>query len=812
MLKLNLRITGRLILGFAAMVVLLAGSVSYTAFTLSGVSHNVERVVNLRVPVALQSTQLVGNLYSTLATLRGYLLTGNPQGKLDRAGMWKEMDATVAEFDKKVELFTNPENKQKWTAAKALVGEFRAAQDKAEAVAFTPEAYPATKLLVTEAGPKVQTMFSEITKMIDEEEGLDATAERKRLLKAMADARGNLAAAAAQLRMYLLSGDKSDQQGFTRPWENFEKAYAALSAQQQLFSASQKTSFEAVAEARKEFTPLPARMFEIRQSPQWNLPVNILVTEAAPRALKLLDLLDGTKQPDGTRSGGIKTNQQAMLLRESDETLNSISSLTTIEWILLVVGLAGATLIAFVSARAIVTPIRALTEGMRALAGGNFNVVLAGLGRKDEIGDIAGAVETFKVKAAEKARAEAEEKAEQDKRVAAEREAASQKMAAEFEDAVGGLVKAAVAGDFSQRVDLNGKTGLVLNVGTSLNSLCQNVAKALDDLVAMLNSLAEGDLTKRITAHYEGNFALLKDNANKTAERIGSTIAEIKTATREVTNASTEITTSTTDLSQRTEEQAASLEQTSASMEEISATVKKNAENAQQANQSAANTREVATRGGQVVADAVVAMAKIEQSSGKIADIIGVIDEIARQTNLLALNAAVEAARAGDAGRGFAVVASEVRSLAQRSSQAAKDIKDLITDSTGQVKEGVQLVNKAGASLNEIVSSIKKVADVVADIAAASVEQSSGIEQVNKALTQMDEVTQQNSALVEENAATAKTLENQAKAMDERVAFFRVEEGGTARHMATVAAPTAARVSKPDFRQGAKSAPAARAS
>ena len=170
-------------------------------------------------------------------------------------------------------------------------------------------------------------------------------------------------------------------------------------------------------------------------------------------------------------------------------------------------------------------------------------------------------------------------------------------------------------------------------------------------------------------------------------------------------------------------------------------------------------------------------MAKIEESSRKISDIIGVIDEIARQTNLLALNAAVEAARAGEAGRGFAVVASEVRSLAQRSSQAAKDIKDLITNSNSQVKDGVDLVNQAGAALNEIVDSIKSVATIVADIANASGEQATGIEQINKALNQMDEVTQQNSALVEENAATAKTLETQAKVMDEKVAFFQIGEG-----------------------------------
>src|SRR5271154_3665193 len=254
-------------------------------------------------------------------------------------------------------------------------------------------------------------------------------------------------------------------------------------------------------------------------------------------------------------------------------------------------------------------------------------------------------------------------------------------------------------------------------------------------------------------------------------------IGDIKGVAREVTNAAMEISASTTDLSQRTEEQAASLEETSASMEQISATVRKNAENASQANVSASGTREVADRGGRVAAQAVEAMTKIEGSSRKISDIIGGIDEIARQTNLLALNAAVEAARAGEAGRGFAVVASEVRSLAQRSSQAAKDIKDLITNSNSQVKGGVELVNKAGAALTEIVTSIKSVAETVAEIAAASAEQATGLEQVNRALTQMDEVTQQNSALVEENAATAKTLEHQARTMDDRVAFFRTDAG-----------------------------------
>jgi len=309
-----------------------------------------------------------------------------------------------------------------------------------------------------------------------------------------------------------------------------------------------------------------------------------------------------------------------------------------------------------------------------------------------------------------------------------------------------------------------------------------------------LANLASGNLTARITQKMPPEYKQLQDNLNSAIDKLNDVIGSVKRSARDVTSASAEISTSTSDLSQRTEEQAATLEQTSASMEEISSIVKSNADNARRAADSAKTTQDVANRGGDVVAKAVTAMARIEDSSRKIADIIGVIDEIARQTNLLALNAAVEAARAGEAGRGFAVVASEVRSLAQRSSQAAKDIKDLITNSSGEVKDGVDLVNRAGTSLTEIVASIQQVATIVADIANASSEQASGIEQINKALTQMDEATQQNSALVEENAATAKTLEDQARSMDRQVDFFNIESAQPAaaeRAVRPVAAPRA---------------------
>ncbi len=306
--------------------------------------------------------------------------------------------------------------------------------------------------------------------------------------------------------------------------------------------------------------------------------------------------------------------------------------------------------------------------------------------------------------------------------------------------------------------------------------IAASFSRPIYSAMALSEEIASGNFTAPISTNRRDEIGRLLVSLNKTRELLAGIVSGIMSAAHDVSNAAAEIVTSTTDLSQRTEEQAASLDQTSASMAMIAETVKKNADNAQQANRFAADTRKVADRGGAVVADTVKAMSRIEDSSHKISNIIGVIDEIARQTNLLALNAAVEAARAGEAGRGFAVVASEVRTLAQRSSQAAKDIKDLINTSSEQVQEGVALVNRAGTSLAEILDSIKKVTDIVSDIATASADQANSLQQINKALSQMDEATQQNSALVEENAATAKHLEHQSADMAERVALFKLPE------------------------------------
>ncbi|NYF19253.1 methyl-accepting chemotaxis protein [Xanthomonas sp. JAI131] len=342
------------------------------------------------------------------------------------------------------------------------------------------------------------------------------------------------------------------------------------------------------------------------------------------------------------------------------------------------------------------------------------------------------------------------------------------------------LAAAAAAGDFSARGDADHFQHDFQAMVQGLNAMMEVSDRNLGKLSALLQSIAAGDLTARMHGEFHGVFARMRDDANATADQLTGIVGRIQTAAVSINAAATEIAAGNDDLSRRTEQQAASLEETAASMEELTSTVKQNAEHARQANQLAVGAASVASQGGDVVGQVVTTMSGIETSSKKIADIISVIDGIAFQTNILALNAAVEAARAGEQGRGFAVVASEVRTLAQRSAGAAKEIKSLIDESVTRVAEGSTLVRQAGQTMTEIVSSVQRVTDIMGEISAASQEQYAGIEQVNQTVTQMDEATQQNAALVEEATAAARSMEDQAGQLTEAVAVFKLEAANTA--------------------------------
>jgi methyl-accepting chemotaxis protein len=407
-------------------------------------------------------------------------------------------------------------------------------------------------------------------------------------------------------------------------------------------------------------------------------------------------------------------------------------------WSLIIGGaasLAIAALMGGMLSRTIGAPVAAMTQAMRRLAAGDNNVEVPAMGRKDEVGEMAGAVAHFKTAAVEKLRMEAE--------------AAAQRAQAESEREQREREKAAEA---------------------------EADAFAMDSLAQALDHLAAGDLTHRITAPLAPKTERLKRDFNAAADRLRDVLRGINGATGGIHAGSEEIAQASDDLSRRTEQQAASLEETAAALDEITATVRKTASGALEASQVVAQARAGAERSGEIVQQAVTAMSEIETSSAQVNQIIGVIDEIAFQTNLLALNAGVEAARAGEAGRGFAVVAQEVRALAQRSAEAAKEIKTLISTSSQQVETGVNLVAQTGQALRAIVDQVASIDALVKEIAASAQEQSTGLHQVNVAVNQMDQVVQQNAAMVEEATAATHSLKGEAGELAGLVGRFRTEE------------------------------------
>jgi len=421
--------------------------------------------------------------------------------------------------------------------------------------------------------------------------------------------------------------------------------------------------------------------------------------------------------------------------------------------------------------RRVVSPLGVITGTMTKIAEGH-EAEIGYRQRSDEIGDMAKALDIFQRNAQEKSKLEAEERG----RAEAEQARMTEQRASEtaISREIAQFCAAVGEGDFSRRIDLAGKDGVFRDLSQQMNGLADTLQGVLNDLGRVLKGLSQGDLTTNASGNYKGSFGDLADAARETVGRLRDFAGRLAESADTVRVASAEISTGSQDLATRTESQAASIEETAASMHEITATVKQNADNAQAANQLATVARDTAEKGGSVVADAVTAVTQIESSAQKISDIVGLIDEIAFQTNLLALNASVEAARAGEAGKGFAVVAQEVRALAQRSANASKDIKALITESNAQVKTGASLVNQTGSSLADIVSAIKKVSDIVAEIAAASREQATGLDQINTAVGSMDEMTQRNGALVEETSASAQNLADQGRQLSDLVGFFRL--------------------------------------
>jgi methyl-accepting chemotaxis protein len=393
--------------------------------------------------------------------------------------------------------------------------------------------------------------------------------------------------------------------------------------------------------------------------------------------------------------------------------------------------------------------------------------------RRDEIGSMSRAVEVFRENAQKLAQAEAEKK-QQEARIAAER----RRMMEELGQAVGSVVDAASRGDFSRRVEARFDDEEMRKLGEGLNRLVGTVQGSLDDLMNVMQALGSGDLTTRVDKDYEGAFGVLASGTNGTAEKLADVIGRIGEAATTLDSAAAEILAGANDLAQRTSTQAAMVEETAAAVEEFSTTVQTNASRASRASDLARTAETRATEGGVVMKEAQSAMGRIDEASARISEVVGLIENIAFQTNLLALNASVEAARAGEAGRGFAVVASEVRRLAQHASEASTEVKSLISTSVTEVRSGVELVTRAGGSLEAIVGAINEVTSLMVEIAGVSKEQAITIGEIGSAVRKLDEMTQQNAALVEETNSAIHMTEQQVSALNGTVGEFKLAGGG----------------------------------
>jgi len=410
--SLTLNIRGRLIAGFSVLCLLLALVVGLTIIRVRSVEQATDRTVSLRVPTALTASRMVADVYASLASLRGWLLTDNASFKADRSAAWTAIDTDAGELDRLSGQWTDAQNQQDWSRAKPLLQDLRAAQEKAEAVAHTADEQPAVKILATEAAPLSDLILQKVTSMIDDEAKIASTDQRKSLLLGFADLRGSMAMAVSAIRAYLLTGDPKFKSDFERLWAINQQKFDALTKRRPEMESGQQAAFDALAEARAKFAPLPQKMFEIRASDRWNMAQWYLTNEAAPRANKLLDMFIGPATAGGARNGGMVVRQQQNLTRDGAATLDSAQTLMTLLWVLLGIGIGVAATVVYFTNRSIVPPILGMTSAMTRLAGGDHGVEIPAVDKKDEIGLMARAVLVFKenmIKAKELAANEAEE-------------------------------------------------------------------------------------------------------------------------------------------------------------------------------------------------------------------------------------------------------------------------------------------------------------------------------------------------------------------------------------------------------------------
>jgi methyl-accepting chemotaxis protein len=666
---LSFNVRGRLILGFSLLCLLLAGVVVTTIVRVQSVSGTIARTVDLRVPTAMTAGDLVSHLYASLASLRGWMITGNGDFKAERRALWNEIDTRRVEMDRLAEHWTDDRNRQGWSEAKPLIEGLREAQAKAEEIAHTVEEQPATKILATEAAPLAELMLQKASAIIDEEAKIASTDERKSLLIAFADLRGTMAMAIGAIRGYLLTGDVKFRSEFERLWAVNQQKFEVLAPRKAEMTDGQKASFENLVEARARFAPLPQRMFEIRASDRWNMAQWFLTNEAAPRANKLLDIFVGSKNAEGARAGGIVARQQELLAVDGAAVRGEASDLATLLWILLGVAIGTAGTIVFLTTRSIVPPILSMTGAMGRLAAGDHAAEIPATEKKDEIGLMAKAVLVFKQNMI---------RAKQ----LAEREAEAQR------------AREARAQTIEQ---------LTSQFDTDVSSVLRTVASASTELQATATSM---------TATAE--------ETNRQATTVAAATEQASANVQTVASSAEELSGSVTEIGRQVAQSAKIARQAVDQTDRTNATVKGLAEAAQRIGQVVQLINDIASQTNLLALNATIEAARAGDAGKGFAVVASEVKSLATQTGKATEEIAGQiAAIQGATGEAVAAIQGISGTIAEIN-EIASSIAGAVEEQAAATQEIARNVQQAAAGTNEVSSNINGVTEAAGHTGAAA--------------------------------------------------------------------------------------------
>ena len=697
---LNLNIRGRLIVGFGSLCILLAGVVTITMVKVHAVNDSTARNVNLRVPTAMAASDLVSEVYATLASLRGWLISGNDVFKAERVGLWQEIQKRGAEMDRLSTEWSSEQNKQSWREAKPLLDELRSAQDKAEAIAHTIDEQPATKLLATEAAPLAKTMLREATAIINEEGNIPSTDARKSLLIDFADLRGSLAMAIGAIRAYLLTADATFKTEYGDLWALNQKKFDALSKRRGEMTADQQKAFASLIDARNRFAPLPEKMFQIRASDRWNMAQWFLTNEAAPRANKLLDIFSGTKSAEGTRSGGMVGRQKDILTRDGNAVLAETDALMTLLWIILGVAIGVAATVVYLTNRSIVPPIMSMVGAMGKLASGDHSVEIPAIDKQDEIGLMARAVVVFKenmIKAKELAAKEAE---------AVKRRMARATRVNELTDTFDAGISAVLRSVASASTELQATASEMTATAEQTSAQATAVAAATEEASANVQTVAAAseELASSVTeiSRQVAQSASIAQKAVSEADRTNSTVQGLQhdaAAIGDVVKLISEIASQTNLLALNATIEAARAGDAGRGFAVVASEVKNLAE------QTAKATDQISSQ-----------VASIQASSGEVVDAIKGISGTISQMNEIA---AAIASAVEEQGSATQEIARNVQQAAAGTTEISSNVTG-VRQAAGDTGAAAQQVLLASSELSQQSETLRgQVETFLADIKAA---------------------------------------------------------------------------------------------